>query len=164
MSGKRFDGKTRTRALVLLAAVLALGSYFALGNTLLGPQFLAYYLVLWAGLRCCRSALEAPLARFAPFVLFEGVGLWRYVEGSARGLHGFRYLFGMMLVGGLFFFVSGNRGQGQVPRRGSSSASSSSPAGTSFFGGACSSGGGGGCSSGGGGGCSGGGGCGGSAS
>jgi hypothetical protein len=162
----------RELVLVLLIAFIALLSYVAFASDLKGPEFLGYYFVLLVALLLSKSIFEDDLSRFAPFVLFETVGLWRYVEGSLHGMHRFGYLFGLMLVGGFLFFLSASsfsgsgRGASRTSRCSSSSSSSCSSwsflsSSSSSSSSSCSGGSSSGCSSGGGGCGGGGGGCGG---
>lgn len=142
---------------LLLSAAFAFGSYATFASELKGPEFIVYYIVLLLGLLLFRFFLTDELARLAPVALFEGVGLWRWVDASAKGMHRFGFLFALMLIGGLLLLVQASSfgGGSSGGRRGSSSSCSSGL--FSSCGSSCS-GGGGGCG-GGGGGC---GGCGGS--
>ena len=138
---------------VASAALVAFGSYAFFASSLKGPQFLGYYLVLLIVLGLLRGALEDDLARFAPLLLFEGVGVWRIVEGMANGMHRFTYLQILMLFGGFLLVVNAtsfpsayraNRGRYSGSSRSSCSSGSSCSSSSGSGGGGCG-GGGGGC-------------------
>jgi hypothetical protein len=150
----------RQTVLVGITAACAFASYAMFASQLKGPQFLAYYVGLLLVLLFARALLEDDLARLAPLVLFELVGLWRFVDGLTSGMHRFTYLFLLMLLGGFFLAVNATSfPTARSGRYSRSSHSRSSCSSGSFFS-SCSAGSSG-CSSGGGGCGGGGGGCGG---
>jgi hypothetical protein len=74
-----------------------------------GPEFLTFYFFLfmavWLSLVAIRKIWEdsAHVTLIALFI-FEGVGLIRYIDASAAGMHKFGYMFMMMAVGAVLLF------------------------------------------------------------
>lgn len=117
-------------------------------KTMQGPDFLVLYLVwfglTWISMLVLRHKVsDTLLTSLSGLLAFEGLGVARFLVGSANGMHKWDFLFLMMGVGALFFvlraenFESGSDGGSGVD---------------SFGGGGC---GGGGCGGGGCGGCGG---------
>lgn len=77
-----------------------------------GPEFLAFYFMLFTGLWLLLAAMrkyweDSSHVTFISLFIFEGVGLLRYLDASAAGMHKFVILFIMMGIGGILFFVRG---------------------------------------------------------
>ena len=131
---------------ILFILLMNLARPFMLG--LKGPGFLFFYGIvlvgIFVGLQLLRKLWEDSLhVSLVALILFEALGVVRYIDGTAIGMHRFGIMFIMMGLGGVLMFM-----------RFESSFGSSSSSSCSWFGG-CSS-----CS-GCGGGCGGCGGCGG---
>jgi len=165
---------TELSALEFLAvAVCAVGAYYGLilfPHQMLGPSFLVYYGVCFVLLLVATWVLRLVWRdnwwlNFAALVVFEALGVHRYLTGTAQGMSKWGFLILMMVFGGLAFLFSTRRSSGRE------AGDAESPGGfyflgscSTYSGGSCSGGGGCGSSCGGGGGCGGGGcgGCGGS--
>jgi hypothetical protein len=78
-----------------------------------GPHFLMLYLVwflvLWVGVLVLRSKnFDSPLTTVGGLALYEGLGVARYLLGSAHGLQKWDYLIAMMGFGFFFFVLRGH--------------------------------------------------------
>jgi hypothetical protein len=138
-------------------------------HQMLGPSFLVYYGVCFVLLLVVTWVLRLVWRdnwwlNFTALVVFEALGVHRYLTGTAQGMSKWDFLVLMMVFGGLAFLFSTRRSHREP-------SDAESPGGlyflgncSSYSGGGCSGGGGCGSSCGGGGGCGGGGcgGCGGS--
>ncbi len=90
--------------------VAAAGGPFDFLPTIKGPDFLFLYALWFAALFVAvlmlRSAgHDTPLVSGVGLALFEGLGVARYLVGSAQGMHRWEYLGVMMLVGGSCFVL-----------------------------------------------------------
>lgn len=79
-------------------------------ETVRGPEFLVlffgWFLLCWTTLLALRkTGRDHPLTTIVMLMLFEGVGVARYVIGSAAGMECWNGLFLMMAIGALFFIV-----------------------------------------------------------
>ena len=86
------------------------GDFFGFLHQLKGPDFLLLYflwfLFLWvAVLMIRRFALDSPLTTLAGLLLFEGLGVARFVAGSSHGMHKWDIQILMMAVAPLFFVI-----------------------------------------------------------
>jgi hypothetical protein len=116
-------------------------------ETMRGPAFLGLYfgwfILTWGGMLLVRHKVaDSVWTSLGGLVLFESVGVTRYLVGEAHGLHKWGFLFAMMIIGALFFLA----------RTDSVRSGSGGWGGSSCGGGGC---GGGGCGGGGCGGCGG---------
>ena len=126
--------------LILLLIVLKTARPFM--ATLKGPEFLVFYVVVLVAIIIAaaraRARWEDSLSiTLVGLIIYEAIGVLRYIDGSAAGMHKFDIMFLMMGVGGLLMFARAEHFSGNS----SSSGCSSSGCGSSCSG--C--GGGGGC-------------------
>src|ERR1700722_12544318 len=87
----------------------SIGQLFDFFHTMPGEDFLVLYavwlLVTWVMVLVLRAKdFDTPITTISGLVLFEGVGVLRYLIGSAHGMHRWGFMAAMM-VGGIFFFV-----------------------------------------------------------
>src|SRR5262245_11011055 len=79
-------------------------------QTMRGPEFLALYAVwfvlTFGGMFIVRHIVSDTIwTSLAGLLVFEGLGLARYLVGSAHGMQNWEFLFAMMFIGALFFLV-----------------------------------------------------------
>lgn len=79
-------------------------------ETMQGPDFLVLYLVwfglTWIGMLVVRHKItDTPWTSLGGMLAFEGLGVARFLVGSAHGMHKWDFLFMMMGVGALFFVL-----------------------------------------------------------
>lgn len=111
-------------------------------STVPGPVFLLIYLLwfflVWATVLVLRqTGYDTKLTTIGGLVLFEGLGLVRFVLGSSHGMHNWTGLFIMMGVGALFFLVRLDHLGGGNSSGSCSGGSVSSCGGSSCGGGGC---------------------------
>jgi len=75
-----------------------------------GPEFLGLYLgwfvVTWIGMMIVRhNVADNAITSLTGLVLFEALGVARYVIGSRHGMQNWEFLFVMMIVGAIFFLA-----------------------------------------------------------
>jgi len=75
-----------------------------------GPEFLTFYFFLFFGVWLALGAFrkfweDSAHVTIIALLNFEGVGLIRYLDASAAGMHKFSFLFMMMGVGAVFLFL-----------------------------------------------------------
>jgi len=117
-------------------------------QTMPGPTFLGLYfgwfILTWGCMLLVRhKVIDCAWTTLGGLVLFEGLGVTRYIIGEAHEMHKWGFLFAMMMIGALFFLARTDSFQ---------SGSGSGRGSTGCGGGGC---GGGGCGGGGCGGCGG---------
>ena len=100
---------TASFVLQMLAVADASPGAFGSLDTMKGPDFLKLYFVwflaTWIGVLMLRKhGFDTPSTTIVGVVLFEALGVGRYLLGSAHGMHNWLFLF-LMMGGGMFFFV-----------------------------------------------------------
>ena len=78
--------------------------------TLNGPDFLDFYFIVFIAIIVIlivlrKFWLDTMHFSIIAFLIFEGIGLIRYIDASAAGMHKFLIMFIMMGVGGVLFFL-----------------------------------------------------------
>ena len=78
--------------------------------SLKGPDFLEFYIIVFFTilviLILARRLWEDTMhVTLIALLIFEGIGIVRYIDASAAGMHKFQIMFFMMGVGGVLFFV-----------------------------------------------------------
>jgi hypothetical protein len=106
-------------AIIALVVIKTSRSYVA---PLDGPAFLVFYLLLfvgiWVALTIMRKLWEDSVhVTMVALLAFEAVGLNRYLDASAAGMHKFGFMFIMMTIGAVLLFArydhpGGNNGYG----------------------------------------------------
>jgi uncharacterized membrane protein YgcG len=122
---------------------------FALTEGINGPSFLIFFIIWLIGLRVALTVLRSkghdyPFTTLACLGLFEGVGVFRIVDGHAHGLHRWGLLVVLMVIGGLLMFLRAEHFNQSGRGDGGSCGSTTSSCSSSSGGGGCG-GGGGGC-------------------
>ncbi|HEY5704112.1 MAG TPA: hypothetical protein VIS96_00895 [Terrimicrobiaceae bacterium] len=92
-------------------------SIFDFLGTMKGPEFVALYVVWFlllfgAVLLLRRWGFDTRVTTLTGFVLFEGLGVARYLIGSANGMQNWGFMAPMMIVGGVMFFTRGSSSNG----------------------------------------------------
>jgi hypothetical protein len=82
-------------------------------GTMKGPEFLVlffvWFLLLFGGVLLLRWwGFDTPLTTLTGFVLFEALGVARFVIGSANGMQNWGIMAFMMILGGIAFFTRGS--------------------------------------------------------
>jgi hypothetical protein len=78
--------------------------------TLKGPEFLEFYLILFVAILALLIMLrklwgDTLHLTVIALLVFEGIGIVRFMDASAAGMHKFQIMFIMMGVGGVLFFL-----------------------------------------------------------
>ena len=94
--------------LIMLLMIMSYARPFM--ATLRGPGFLLFFAIILVvtlfGINWLRKAWEDSLhVTLITLILFESLGVLRYIDGSATGLHRFTIMFIMMAVGGILIFA-----------------------------------------------------------
>ncbi|MDB6108673.1 MAG: hypothetical protein JWR69_423 [Pedosphaera sp.] len=129
---------TMTQDITLGAMVGFLGLF----QTLSGPDFLVFYgvwlLTLWVAVLILRAkGFDMPVTTLGGWALFEGVGLLRYMIGSAQGMNRWGFMMIMMAVGTLFFILRAHHFENMGGGDGGGSSCSSGCGGGGGCGGGC---------------------------
>jgi uncharacterized membrane protein YgcG len=132
-----------TWALGLILMWLVLQIARPIMATLKGPGFLFFYGVVFIAILISVSQLrkvwyDSAQISILGLIIYEAIGVARFNDGSAAGMHKFEFMFFMMVIGGFLMFTGWQNSSGSSS---SSSSCSSSNGGSSCSG--C--GGGGGC-------------------
>jgi hypothetical protein len=91
--------------------------WFDFLRTMKGDEFLVlffvwFFLLFWAVHLLRRLGYDTPLTTVTVFVLFEGLGVARFLIGSAEGMQNWNVMFFMMVLGGISFFIRGSKSDG----------------------------------------------------
>src|SRR6185312_9203291 len=86
-------------------------------HTMSGEDFLGLYvvwfLITWISVFILRiKGFDTPITTIVGLVLFEALGVIRFVVGSAYGMHKWDYMIAMMIAGGLLFVIRAKHFQG----------------------------------------------------
>jgi uncharacterized membrane protein YgcG len=92
-------------------------SIFDFLGTMKGPEFLVLFFVWFlllfgAVLLLRRWGFDTPVTTLTGFVLFEALGVARYLIGSASGMRKWEIMVFMMILGGIAFFTRGSSSRG----------------------------------------------------
>jgi len=78
--------------------------------TLKGPDFLEFYFIVFIAILVILIVLrklweDSKHLSVIALLVFESIGLVRFIDASAAGMHKFQFMFIMMGVGGVLFFL-----------------------------------------------------------
>ena len=107
-----------------------------------GPEFLTYYVITLIGLLIASGVLRSRVQdidefRWMGFLIYEAIGVFRFIDGYALGMRRYLLLIALMVIGGAFFFTRADHRRNRNNSDGSGCGAGTSGCGGGGGGGGC---------------------------